>query len=213
MSRTRLETDVRRQQLLELGLTLFSSQSYEDVSIADIARMAKVSKGLLYHYFGGKRDFYVACVEMAAQQLADAIMTNPEEPGIARARAGLSAYLDYVEARADAYLALMHGGLGADVAVIGILERTREAIIEEIMQGLGLASPRPAFRMAARSWLGAVEAASLDWLHKRDVTKDYVLEQCLATMVVHFAVAMKHDPEAGVERDEAWQALFLELLR
>ena len=61
-ARTRLQVDIRRQQLLELGLELFAHQTYDGLSIDEIAKRAGVSKGLLYHYFPSKRAFYVAAV-------------------------------------------------------------------------------------------------------------------------------------------------------
>ncbi|MEM7676524.1 MAG: helix-turn-helix domain-containing protein, partial [Myxococcota bacterium] len=72
----RLQLDQRRQQLLELGLRLFSERAYDDVSIDDIARAASISKGLLYHYFPGKRVFYVATVRAAAAQLLSRIVPD-----------------------------------------------------------------------------------------------------------------------------------------
>ena len=39
----------RRDQLLELGLRLFGSKPYDEISIDEIARLAGMSKGLLYH--------------------------------------------------------------------------------------------------------------------------------------------------------------------
>ncbi|MBW2509289.1 MAG: TetR/AcrR family transcriptional regulator, partial [Deltaproteobacteria bacterium] len=78
-ARTRLQVDVRRQQLLELGLELFASQSYDELSIDEIARRAGVSKGLLYHYYPSKRAFYVAAVREAARQLLEE--TDVDEHG------------------------------------------------------------------------------------------------------------------------------------
>ena len=64
--RERFEVDARRAQLLALGLVAFSERTYDDVSIEDIATTAGVSKGLVYHYFPSKRDFYIAALEDAA---------------------------------------------------------------------------------------------------------------------------------------------------
>ncbi len=68
-SRARLSLDERRQQLLDLGLELFSQRPFEDISVEDIADAAGISRGLLYHYFPSKRDFYVAVVRVAAAEL------------------------------------------------------------------------------------------------------------------------------------------------
>src|SRR4051794_2922845 len=67
--RVRLDLDKRRAKLLDLGIELFSRQTYEDMSIDDLAAEAGISKGLLYHYFRSKRDFYVETVRAASRRL------------------------------------------------------------------------------------------------------------------------------------------------
>ena len=74
-TRIRLETDERRAQLLELAKRAFSDRSYDDVSIDDLAREAKISKGLLYHYFPTKRDLYVAGLSEIADELCLSVNT------------------------------------------------------------------------------------------------------------------------------------------
>ena len=69
--RARLDVDARRRQLLALGTALFGSRPYDEVSIDEVARTAGISKGLLYHYFPTKRDFYVATVREAAAELVE----------------------------------------------------------------------------------------------------------------------------------------------
>src|SRR4051794_34416347 len=86
-ARTRLEVDERRAQLLELGLGLFSARPYDDVAIEDLAAAAGISKGLLYHYFPTKRDFYAAAIGEAARRLLDATIPREEDPPLERLRA------------------------------------------------------------------------------------------------------------------------------
>jgi len=200
--RNRLQVDERRAQLLEVGLRLFSTVSYDEVQIEDIAKLASVSKGLLYHYFGGKRDFYVACVEAAAAVLVEAIDPDPADPPENRVRQSIHAYLNFVEARADAYIALMRGGLGADARVAEIIDRTRYAIVGHMTEGLGLSVPRPHFRASLRAWIGSVEAVSVDWLRHRDTDRDFLVEMLVQSLQTHLLVAMAHDPDAGVVLEE-----------
>ncbi len=61
-TRARLDVEERRKQLVALGNELFSKRTYDEVSIDELARAAGISKGLLYHYFPTKRDFYIATV-------------------------------------------------------------------------------------------------------------------------------------------------------
>src|SRR5579862_7824441 len=113
--RERLETDARRAQLLELGMRLFAERTYDEISMDDLAREAGVSKGLVYHYFKTKRDFYVAGLREIARDLLEKTTTHsPDLPPAERIRRGLDAYLDHVRAHARAFVALMRGGIGSD---------------------------------------------------------------------------------------------------
>ncbi len=198
-SRSRLQVDERRAQLIELGLRLFSERAYDEIGIDDIAREAGVSKGLLYHYFGGKRDFYVACVREAAQQMVERTAPDLSLPEAERARAGLEAYLAYVEERAGAYTALMRSGIGHDPEVQAILEDVRAQIVLRMMEGMGLTEPRPLFRVAARSWVGQVEAACLEWLERRDVARESLVRLLLGALFGTLVAAKALDPEAPFE--------------
>ena len=198
-ARTRLNVDDRRAQLLEVGLRLFSQHAYDEVSIDDIAKAADASKGLLYHYFGGKRAFYVACVEDAADQLYEQTEMDADLPEAERARAGLEAYFDYAEAREEAYLALMRSGIGTDPEVAAVLDRTRARIVGRALRGIGLDEPRPLFVAATRVWVGSVEAACLHWLIERDVPRAAIVELLLNSLYALTVTAMKLDPEAPVQ--------------
>src|SRR5436305_732256 len=58
--RRRLSVAERRDELIAAALDLFSHRSPEDVSIDDVAEAAGASRALVYHYFGGKQELYVA---------------------------------------------------------------------------------------------------------------------------------------------------------
>src|SRR3569833_2865861 len=75
--RVRLDNDARRALLLLLARKAFSDRSYDEVSIDDLAREAKISKGLLYHYFPTKRDLYVAGLREIADELVDRVTAVP----------------------------------------------------------------------------------------------------------------------------------------
>ena len=59
-TRTRPSLDTRRAQLIAQGMAFFGTRPYDTVSIDDIAEAAGISKGMLYHYFPTKRDYYAA---------------------------------------------------------------------------------------------------------------------------------------------------------
>jgi AcrR family transcriptional regulator len=193
--RSRLEVDERRAQLLALGLTIFSERAYDDVAIDDIARAAGVSKGLLYHYFPTKRDFYVAALREAAQALiGQTIGADTGGKEGERLRRGLMTYLDFVERRGSAYVALMRGGIGSDPEVASILEDTRVAILEHIMALLPPGMDGSLATTALRGWIGFVEAASIDWVARRSVPLMEIVELAHATLfdVLMRAAAIAH---------------------
>jgi AcrR family transcriptional regulator len=177
--RARLDVDERRAQLLDLGLSMFSDRSYDEVSVDDLARAAGVSKGLLYHYFPTKRDLYVAALEQAASRLVEATTTDradasatPEE----RVRRGLSIYLGFVERHGKAYVALMRGGIGSDPEVGAILEETRRSFAARILEDVPPELTGSLLHVAVRGWIGFVEATSIDWAAQRDVKREDLVE-------------------------------------
>lgn len=182
--RARLQVDERRSQLLDLGLQLFTDHTYDELSVDDIARAAGISKGLLYHYFPSKRDFYVEVVRRAAGHLVERTVAAGVDASPDSLLHGLDAYLDFVEQHARSFTAVMRGGVGSDAEVQAIVESVRAAIGDRIMDRLGVSDPPPLLRAAMRGWIGFVEAASLDWLARRDLPRDQ-----LRALLAHMAVA------------------------
>lgn len=165
--RVRLDNDQRRAQLLALARRAFSEHAYDEVSIDDLAREAKISKGLLYHYFPTKRDLYVAGLTEIANDLVAAITAVPEDAAPAeRVRQGLDAYLGHVMEHSRAFVSLMRGGIGSDPEVALVVEGVRGRLFQRFLSGspfAGLGAGDPKFELAIRGWIGFVEAASIDW--------------------------------------------------
>jgi AcrR family transcriptional regulator len=169
--RSRLDVDERRRQLIVLGMELFSTRTYDEVSIDELARAAGISKGLLYHYFPTKRDFYVATVREAARELLDRTFTPLQMPPVERIEAGLDAFLDYVDNHGPAYMSLLRSGIGADLEVARIVDETRGEFCNRLIEGIPLDTPAPLLRVALRGWVGFVEAATVEWLVTRGVER------------------------------------------
>ena len=165
--RIRLDNDARRAQLLELARKAFSDRSYDDVSIDDLARDAKISKGLLYHYFPTKRDLYIAGLREIADELIQRVTAIPTDLAPAeRVRAGLDAYLDHVGHHSRAFVSLMRGGIGSDPEVAQVVESVRRRLADRFLEGSPFApmlAGNVRFETAVRGWLGFVEGASIHW--------------------------------------------------
>ena len=170
-ARTRLDVDERRAQLVALGLEHFSQKPYDEVSIDAIAAAAQISKGLLYHYFPTKRDFYAAAIGEASRGLLEMTHSSEDLPPLERLRVGIEAYLFYVEEHGAAYTALFRGGIGSDPKVASLIEETRQRFLERLFEGIPVAVPAALLRTTLRGWIGFVEAASLDWLEHKDLSR------------------------------------------
>jgi AcrR family transcriptional regulator len=173
--RVRLENDQRRAQLIGLAKRAFSEQSYDEVSIDHLARAAKISKGLLYHYFPTKRDLYVAGLTEIADELVAAIAAVPEDAApIDRVRQGLDAYLDHVMEHSRPFVSLMRGGIGSDPEIALVIEGVRGRLFQRFLSGspfAGMIAGDPRFELAIRGWIGFVEAASIDWCANPRLTR------------------------------------------
>ena len=175
--RTRRLSDERREELLRAGVELFSARSYDEVSIDEIAAAVGISRGLLYHYFPSKRDFYVAGLRRAADDLLAAVAPAVRAPAGDRLTAGLDAYLGYVETHARGFVSLMRGGIGSDGEVRAIVDGVRETLTAGVLEGLQTAGvERPSLRLAVRGWVGFVEAVSLEWIERGEPSREEVAE-------------------------------------
>lgn len=193
--RLRLQTDERREQLLELGSQLFSTRRYEDISIEDVAAAAGISKGLLYHYFHNKRDFYVETVRAASLKLRRLTQPDFSLPPHSRLPAGIDAHLNYVQEHGPIYTAIYRSGVAIDPEVSAILEEHRSVVMGWILKDYGIAKPRPVLRSALRAWFGMVEAASLDWVERQELDRSALRELLLAAFVASISKAMELDPK------------------
>ena len=52
---SRLDPEQRREQILDAANALFAERGYDEVSVEDIASSAGVARGLVHHYFGGRK--------------------------------------------------------------------------------------------------------------------------------------------------------------
>jgi TetR/AcrR family acrAB operon transcriptional repressor len=81
MRRTKEEADQTRQDLLNAALTIFSQKGYTASRLEDIAQVAGVTSGAIYHHFGSKSEMYMALIEDAATVGNAAIARAMKEGG------------------------------------------------------------------------------------------------------------------------------------
>jgi AcrR family transcriptional regulator len=179
---TRLHVDERRKQLLDAGADLFARYSYDELSMARIAREAGISKALLYHYFPSKQAYFQATLEQAAAELAETVQPDPDLPAIEQLMGSLGAYLGWIERNADAYAKLITS-VGSVPEVRELVERVRNETAERILQGISPAGAAPPLRAAVRGWMWFMDGAILDWIEHRDIERARLHGLLLGTLL------------------------------
>jgi AcrR family transcriptional regulator len=199
--RSRLTIDERREQLVRLGTEIFAERPFDEVSIDDIAAAAQISKGLLYHYFPSKRDFYVEVVRFSALEMEALTEPDPSLEPVARRSASLDRYLDYVETHAQGYATLMRAGIGSDPQVGAVVEEVRGRIVDRILGGRTYTGDEPpaALEIAVRGWVGFAEAASLDWIEHRALPRDGLRAILVSILGASVNAAAAVDPRVQTE--------------
>ena len=191
---TRLHVDERRRQLLEEGARLFATHAYADLSMAKIAREAGISKGLLYHYFPSKQEFFLATLEQGAEEITRRTEPDPDLPPFEALAGSIEGYLGWIEENELAYRRLMEGA-GSVPEVKSLVEGIRDATSARILEGIGAGdSPPPKQRAAVRAWLWFMDGAILDWLEHRDMSRAELRDLLLGSLVGSLTAAAAPSP-------------------
>ena len=167
----RLAPAERRAALVEIGKQLFTSHAYDDLSIDEVAQLAGVSKGLLYHYFQSKRGFYVATIRQLGDELIDVTRLDTDEALDDALRRVLQAFYAFLADNGRLFRTLVRGGIGNDDEVEQIVDDVRSRMLRRFAQRLGLDEPSPDLRVRLYAWLGAVEAVAVDRVDHGDLTE------------------------------------------
>src|SRR5689334_23656726 len=206
---TRLPVEERRRQLLELGAELFARSSYDEVSMARVAREAGISKPLLYHYFPRKQDFFVATLAQQAEQVRRLTEPPPGAPPAQALAASLDAFLQWVEQHELAYRKLLESA-GSVPAVRALVDEVRTSTAARILAGLGVPDPAPPrLRTAAHAWLWFLDGAILDWLAHRDLSRAELRDFLLGALAGALTAAggAELSPVAGTDHAQSGHAL------
>ncbi|MFW6722415.1 TetR/AcrR family transcriptional regulator [Streptomyces sp. MAR4 CNY-716] len=193
----RLSVSQRRSQLLAAALGLFAHRAPEDVSLDDVAAAAEVSRPLVYRYFpGGKQQLYEAALRSAADELELCFRQPQQGPLTQRLTRALDSYLGFVDEHDAGFKALLQGGSVVQTSqTTAIVDEVRRSAAEQIL--LHIEVPEPGHRLLTmiRTWITAVEGASLIWL---DEGKQPPLPELRGWLVDHF-IALLVATAAGDE--------------
>jgi AcrR family transcriptional regulator len=160
---TRLDPAVRRTQIVESAARLFEERDPQEVPFEEIADAAGVSRALVYNYFGD-RGGLLAAVYLYHFDAVQAVVDDAVDPDATpeeRIRASVRAYLTFAAEHPGAWrlLHVAHSNQHGSVAA------AREKRMRDLAAAWGGTTEA---RIVTCAVVGALEAATVDWLRKPD---------------------------------------------
>lgn len=181
--RKRLSPDARRTQLLDIGSRLFADRPYDEVWIEEVATLAGVSRGLMYHYFPSKRDFFAEIVRVESAQILEQTAPDTSLPVTEQVAAGLDAYIRYVVEHEHGVRAVDRGAVSGDpeiqAIVTGELETQQQRILAALPEDV---RGDEVVQTALRGWVSFVRAVCMDWVDRKTITAGDVHRLCMAAL-------------------------------
>jgi AcrR family transcriptional regulator len=173
----------RRDQILDVANTLFAERAYDKVSIEDIAGSAGVTRGLVHHYFGGRKDVYIGLLERLGAQREQVLRPPVGRSARARVADSVSRWLDWTAANRTIWLSTMaHGEDIADPDIRGVVaDLVRRAVALLATFHADIAEDSPRLRYALECWTGLNRAATRRWL-RGEATREATHELLASTL-------------------------------
>jgi AcrR family transcriptional regulator len=191
---------MREQMILEVAGAAFAEAGYERASMDRIARLAEVSKPMLYAYFGSKEGLYVAYIERTGGELVQRLVgADQTAPEVDRLRAVISEFLSFVSEHRDGWTVLFRE-MSARRPLAEQVAQLRSEIVDQVRRMLegadqpswsGLAPP--ASEGVAEAIVGAGEALANWWLEKPDVRREDVTEWYVGLTRAAIAAGTRRD--------------------
>jgi AcrR family transcriptional regulator len=196
-ARRRMTGTERREQLLDIGRTLFAERGFDGTSVEEIAAKAGVSKPVVYEHFGGKEGLYAVVVDREMARLMD-MVTGALTAGHPRERLeqAAMALLDYVEQHASGFHILVRDSpvaqsTGTFASLIGDIATQVEDILGLEFKARGY-DPKLA-PMYAQALVGMVALTGQWWLNVRKPKKSEVAAH-LVNLAWHGLQGLEQQP-------------------
>ena len=180
----RLNAEERREQLLDVANALLAERGYEEVTVDHIAKAAGVARGLVHHYFGGRKEVYLALLERLGAGSEEALRAPVGRSARARVADTVSRWLDWTEANATIYLGTIAPGEDiADPEVRrAVADLVRRAVVQLAAFHADIAEEdSPRLRYALEGWTGLNRAATRRWL-RGEATREATHELLASTL-------------------------------
>ena len=196
--RIRMTGKERRQQLLDIGRSLFAERGFEAASIEEIAARAGVSKPIVYEHFGGKEGLYAVVVDREMQSLLDRVTgaLTAGHPRELLEQAAL-ALLTYVEDEPDGFRILVRdspvaSSTGTFSSLLNDIASQVEYILAREFKGRGFEAKLAG--LYSQALVGMVALTGQWWLEARRPKRDEVAAH-LVNLAWHGLSGLEQKPK------------------
>jgi AcrR family transcriptional regulator len=180
---SRLAPARRSEEILDAANALFSERGYDEVSVEDIANSAGVTRGLVHHYFGGRKQVYIALLERLGAMREEQLPPPVGRSTRARLADSVSRWLDWTEQNRTIWLSTL--GRYEDIADPDIravvLQLVRRAVALVAARHADIADDTPRLRYALECWTGLNRSATRRWL-QGEATREQTHELIASTL-------------------------------
>jgi AcrR family transcriptional regulator len=184
-SRRRLSPEQRRDELMDIGATLFAERSYEDITMEDVARQANTSRALVYHYFPSKPEFFAAIWKRAHDRLLSDVNFEGASSVRDSVAIALEAYLSFYEAHVPLVVIANRSSIAADPVLRLPIAESMRTLCERLLESSGIAGhARSIASVALAGWIVFVREVTVEWLLDQRISKRETLDLCLAVLDV-----------------------------
>lgn len=149
----------RRRQLLSIGLQMLVDRPIQELSIDEVAEAAGISRGLLFHYFPTKTNYYEEVIAAALRRVWRNVAPDPDAPPEAAVQQFAERFYSQIERRRDSYVALVFGNGDLSVGGDGVGSHRRQ-MARELIASSQL--PQSA-ACVVHAWIAYVEDRALQW--------------------------------------------------
>jgi AcrR family transcriptional regulator len=135
---------------------LFGRTGYPNVSTADIAREAGVTAALVHHYFGPKRNLFLAIMTDWRQLAVGSLNIDRALPYCARVETSAKAWFEQISRYPSLWMATdSEGGAAGDPDVAAVRDSVRQGVVELLLQKFDdVVDDTPEARMAILGFSG-----------------------------------------------------------
>ncbi|WP_067462665.1 TetR/AcrR family transcriptional regulator [Nocardia amamiensis] len=159
----------RRSQLIGIGLAMLIDRPWHQITIDAVAQQAGISRGLLFHYFPTKQDYYAQLVRAATLRFLRA--TGPDTDAADPLASMIANFVGYMRRRSGPLVGLLRAA-GQDPVLESIMEQLHDELTDRVFSALGRDEPTTAQRLVVRSWWAMAEDLTVQWLARDDVDQN-----------------------------------------